>query len=484
MDTSDAPQPLVARRAPPLSGRLRVPGDKSISHRALMLGGLALGRSDITGLLEGDDVLATARAMAALGAGIERHPRPPPQGPDHGVGAGSAAEGPLWVVHGLGCGGLLEPETVLDLGNAGTGVRLLMGLLATHDLTAVLTGDASLRRRPMGRVTTPLALFGARFMGRCQGRLPLAIQGATNPVPVTYRLPVASAQVKSAVLLAGLNTPGETRVIEPVPTRDHTERLFAHFGLTLRREEDEDGAPIIVLPGQQDLRAGRPLRIPADPSSAAFPLVAALLVPDSHVILTGVGLNPARTGLFDTLREMGADIRILNPREEAGEPVGDLEVRASRLTGVRVPAERAPSMIDEYPILAVAAACARGSTRMEGLAELRVKESDRLAAMERGLVACGVAARIEGDDLIVEGGHRPPRGGVAVAVHLDHRIGMSFLVLGLVADEPIGIDDARAIDTSFPGFAAAMQTLGAPITRPDEPASPTPSPPTSAAGTE
>ncbi|CCG08819.1 3-phosphoshikimate 1-carboxyvinyltransferase [Pararhodospirillum photometricum] len=446
---ADRPLPLRARRADALIGSLRVPGDKSVSHRALMLGGLAVGRTTITGLLEGEDVLATAHAMTAMGARVER------------LAPGEA--GAVWQVDGVGVGGLAEPADVLDMGNAGTGARLLMGLVATHPITAIFTGDASLRRRPMARVIEPLSRFGATFLGRDGGRLPLALGGARAPLPVTYRVPVPSAQVKSAVLLAGLNTPGTTTVIEPIPTRDHTERMLGYFGATLTRTPAEDGGVVLALTGQPEL-TGAAVQVPADPSSAAFPLVAALLVEGSRVVLNGVGLNPLRTGLFDTLREMGADIRVLNPREEAGEPVGDLEVHASRLRGVTVPPERAPSMIDEYPILAIAAACAEGETRMEGLAELRVKESDRLAAMARGLAACGVRVAVEGDTLIVQGSGRPPQGGARVTVDLDHRIGMSFLVLGLVSAEPVAIDDGRAIDTSFPGFVALMGALGATIT--------------------
>jgi 3-phosphoshikimate 1-carboxyvinyltransferase len=415
-----------------------------------MLGGLAVGRTEITGLLEGEDVVATAKAMSAMGAKVER------------IADGAPDGGPLWLVDGVGVGGLMEPADVLDMGNAGTGARLLMGLLATHPLTAVMTGDGSLRKRPMKRVTDPLALFGARFMGRSGERLPMAVQGCAEPLPATYRVPMASAQVKSAVLLAGLNTPGETTVIEPTPTRDHTERMLRHFGADLRVEEGEDGATVITLVGQPEL-TGKAIVVPADPSSAAFPLVAASLVPNSHVILTGVGMNPQRIGLIETLREMGADISIRSPREEAGEPVADLDVRAAPLSGIEVPASRAPSMIDEYPILAVAAAMARGDTRMHGLGELRVKESDRLTAMAEGLAACGVSVEVDGDTLIVHGKSEPPKGGATVPVNLDHRIGMSFLILGLITEEPVAIDDGRAIDTSFPGFASLMASLGATI---------------------
>lgn len=432
--------PLWASRAGGLAGEARVPGDKSISHRALMFGALAVGETVVEGLLEGEDVLRTAAAMRLLGAEVTR-----------------AADG-RWHLHGRGVGGLVEPDDVLDMGNSGTGARLLMGLLATHPFTSVLTGDASLRKRPMARVTDPLSRFGARFTGRSGGRLPLAVTGTDSPVPVTYTLPVASAQVKSAVLLAGLNTPGETVVIEPEPTRDHTELMLRAFGAELTVEDTAEGRRV-TLKGQPEL-TGRPVVVPGDPSSAAFPVVAALIVPGSHVIVRNVGMNPLRTGLFTTLREMGADLTLVNERVEAGEPVADLEVRHSALRGVTVPAERAPSMIDEYPILAMAAACASGETVMEGLAELKVKESDRLNGTANGLTACGADARVDGDRLIVRGSGAPPRGGAEIPVELDHRIAMSFLVLGLATAEPVGVDDAGAIATSFPDFVPLMTRLG------------------------
>jgi 3-phosphoshikimate 1-carboxyvinyltransferase len=423
-----------------LRGETRVPGDKSISHRALMFGALAVGETVVEGLLEGEDVLRTAAAMRLLGAEVVR-----------------LADG-RWRLHGRGVGGLAEPEDVLDMGNSGTGARLLMGLLATHPFTSVLTGDASLRKRPMARVTEPLSAFGARFTGRSGGRLPLAVTGTARPVPVRYVLPVASAQVKSAVLLAGLNTPGETVVVEPEPTRDHTELMLRAFGADLRVEDTLEGRRI-ALTGQPEL-TGRPVVVPGDPSSAAFPVVAGLIVPGSHLIVRNVGLNPLRAGLFTTLRDMGADLTLVDERVEAGEPVADLEVRTSALRGVTVPAERAPSMIDEYPILAMAAACATGETRMEGLAELRVKESDRLTSTAKGLTACGVAATVEGDTLVVRGSGRPPRGGAMIAVDLDHRIAMSFLVLGQATEQPVGVDDGAAIATSFPDFGPLMARLG------------------------
>jgi len=440
----DGPIPASARRAERLSGAARVPGDKSISHRALMFGALAVGESRVEGLLEGEDVLRTAAAMRAMGATLDRD-----------------ADG-VWTVRGVGVGGLAEPEDVLDMGNAGTGARLLLGLVATHPITAVFTGDASLRGRPMARVTTPLSQFGATFMGREGGRLPLAVRGNPAPTPVTYTLPVASAQVKSAVLLAGLNTPGVTTVIEPVATRDHTERLLTGFGADIAVSIAADGVRTIRLVGQPNLHPCD-VAVPADPSSAAFPAVAALLIPGSDVVLPGVGTNPLRFGLFQTLREMGADIALENQRAAAGEPVADLRVRASALKGVEVPPERAPSMIDEYPILAVAAACAEGTTRMRGLAELRVKESNRFEAVVRGLAACGAAVEAVGDDILVHGAGQPPKGGAAIAANLDHRIAMSFLVLGSVSEAPVSIDDVRSVDTSFPGFAALMNGLGARI---------------------
>src|SRR5579875_1078978 len=425
-DPPRSPTPLTAARpAMPLAGRLRVPGDKSISHRALMLAALAVGRTEITGLLEGEDVLATARALVALGAAVTR------------LGAGR------WNVDGVGIGGLAEPEQVLDLGNSGTSARLLLGILATHPLLAFLSGDASLRRRPMGRVIAPLSQMGARFLARSGERLPLAVAGAAEPLPITYALPVPSAQVKSAVLLAGLNAPGETTVIEPQPTRDHTERMLRHFGAAVRIEADEGGAKRITVTGFPEL-VPAPITVPGDPSSAAFPAVAALIVPGSEVVIEGVGVNPTRTGLFDSLREMGA----------------------GALSGAEIPAERAPRMIDEYPILAVAAACARGRTLMRGLAELRVKESDRLAAIADGLARCGVRVAVTGDDLIVDGDGRPPAGGARIATALDHRIAMAFLVLGLATREPVAIDDAAPIATSFPGFVALMEGLGARIAEP------------------
>ena len=441
----EMPKPLTAARPRmPLTGKIRVPGDKSISHRALMLGALAVGRTEISGLLEGEDVLATAAAVNALGA----HTSP-------------AGDG-LWAVDGVGVGGLIEPEDLLDLGNSGTAARLLLGILATHPLTAFVTGDASLRRRPMGRIVEPLSRIGARFVTRKGARLPLGISGAVEPVPISYLLPVPSAQVKSAVLLAGLNTPGATTVIEPQPTRDHTERMLRHFGATVTTEPVQGGGKRITLEGYPELAAAS-IAVPGDPSSAAFPLIAALIVPGSEVTIEGVGINPLRTGLLECLREMGANITLLNERDEGGEPVADLRARAGPLKGADIPAERAPRMIDEFPILAVAAACASGRTVMRGLAELRFKESDRLAGIAAGLAKCGVRVAVEGDDLLVEGAGNFPAGGATIESQLDHRMAMAFLILGLAANEPVRIDDAAPIATSFPGFLSLMNGLGGEI---------------------
>ena len=438
------PRPLISGRpSAPLHGAIAVPGDKSISHRALMFGALAIGETRIEGLLTGEDVLRTAAAMRALGAEVTQTP--------DGV----------WRVAGRGVGGLTEPADVLDMGNSGTAARLLCGILATHPLFAVMTGDASLRKRPMRRVIDPLTATGARFASREGGRLPLAIEGARDAMPLDYRVPVPSAQVKSAVLLAGLNARGITRVEEPEATRDHSENMLRHFGATVRVELAGAGR-IIELQGQPELLAADVV-VPGDPSSAAFPLVAALLVPGSRVIIGGVGLNPLRTGLFTCLEEMGASIVIQNRRTEGGEPVGDLDVTAGPLRGADIPGERAPSMIDEYPILAVAAACAAGTTRLRGLKELRVKESDRLSATAALLSVNGAKVEIEGDDLIIHGTGAPPAGGGAVETHMDHRIAMSALVLGMATASPVTADDAGFIDTSFPGFAALMNGAGAAI---------------------
>jgi 3-phosphoshikimate 1-carboxyvinyltransferase len=439
------PTPLSA--GPPagaLRGAIRVPGDKSISHRALMLGALAIGRTRVTGLLEGEDVLATAAAMRQLGAAVTRE------------------KDGSWSVDGVGVGGLGEPGNVIDLGNSGTAGRLLLGILATHRLTAFVTGDASLRSRPMNRVVEPLSRFGARFVTREGGRLPVAVTGAASPVPLDYTVPVPSAQVKTAVLFAGLNTPGLTSVVETEATRDHGERMLRHFGAELSIEPLPAGARRIALRGQPELAAA-PVAVPGDWSSAAFPIVAALITPGSEVTIEGVGINPLRTGLLESLAAMGARIERQNQREEGGEPVADLVVRAAALSGADIPADRAPRMIDEYPVLAVAAACARGRTVMRGLAELRVKESDRLAATARGLAANGVAVEIDGDTLIVDGNGTPPQGGGTIATALDHRIAMAFLVLGLGCRRAVTIDDGATIATSFPDFVPLMNGLGAGI---------------------
>ncbi len=438
-------KPLRSSVTGALAGTIRVPGDKSISHRSLMLGAVAVGETVIHGLLEGEDVLHTAAAMRLLGAQAER-----------------GGDG-VWRVRGVGLGGLGEPAQVLDMGNSGTAARLLMGLVASHPITCVFTGDASLNKRPMARVTGPLEQMGARFVGRSGGRLPLTVVGSDRTVPITYRLPVASAQVKSAIILCGLNTAGTTTVIEAEPTRDHTELMLRHFGATVTTERLEDGALAVSVVGQPEL-TGREIVVPGDPSSAAFPAVAALLRPGSEVLLPGVGMNPHRTGLYTTLVEMGANIAFENRRDEAGEPVADLRVKHGPLKGIVVPADRAPSMIDEYPILAAAAACAEGTTVMLGLKELRVKESDRLAMVADGLTKCGVKVEVGADDsLTVYGTGKPPQGGATVATAMDHRIAMSFLVLGMATAEPVRVDDGAFIETSFPGFVDLMNGLGAKI---------------------
>lgn len=410
-----------------------------------MLGGLAVGETVISGLLEGEDVLATAAAMKAMGAKIYKS--------DDG----------LWHTYGVGIGGLHEPAEVLDMGNSGTSTRLLVGLVAGHPITAFFTGDKSLVKRPMRRVMTPLEMMGAQFMTRSEGRLPLGVKGAENPLPIEYRLPVASAQVKSAILLAGLSAPGQTTVIEEHPTRDHTENMLRHFGVEVVTEQLEDGATAIRVTGQQELQPCA-IDVPADISSAAFPLVAALLIEGSEIKLPCIGMNPLRTGLLDVLKEMGADIERVNQQTEAGEQVAGLLIRGKGpLKGIDVPTEIVPRMVDEFPVLAMAAACAKGTTRMSGLAELRVKESDRLALVAKGLEECGVNIEMGEDSLIIHGTGKPPKGGALVETELDHRIAMSFLVLGCASEEPIEIDDYRPIATSFPGFVELMNDLGAEI---------------------
>ncbi|OUD09990.1 3-phosphoshikimate 1-carboxyvinyltransferase [Marivivens niveibacter] len=447
MSGHGTPIPMISRKCGPLNGVANVPGDKSISHRSLILGALSVGKTEITGLLLGEDVLDTAKAMRAFGATVV----------DHGEGN--------WSVEGVGVGGFKEPENVIDCGNSGTGVRLIMGCMATSPITATFTGDASLNSRPMGRVTDPLMLFGAKSYGRQGGRLPLTIVGAENPVPVTYKTPVPSAQVKSAVLLAGLNAPGKTVVIEQEATRDHTERMLQGFGAELTVEETDEGR-VITLTGQPELKA-QTIIVPRDPSSAAFPVCAAIITEGSDVLVPNIGLNDTRAGLFTTLREMGADLEYENLREEGGEPVADLRAKYSpNLKGIEVPPARAASMIDEYPVLSVVAAFAAGDTVMKGVKELRVKESDRIDAMAKGLRAAGVTVD-EGDDWwIVKGqGFGNVKGGATVESRLDHRIAMSFMVMGMATNEPMRVDDGSPIATSFPIFEPLMAELGAAITR-------------------
>ncbi len=438
------PAPIPRRFAAtgPLRGRIRVPGDKSISHRALMFGALAIGETRVTGLLEGEDVLATAAALRAMGAAIERE------------GNGT------WAIHGTGVGGLLQPRTALDMGNSGTSTRLLMGLVASHGITATFTGDASLSQRPMNRVIEPLSRMGAQFHGAPGGTLPLTMEGMTPAIPIEYRLPVASAQVKSAVLLAGLNTPGITSVVEPVPTRDHTERMLKGFGAALEVEET-DGARIIRVTGERDL-APQNIVVPGDPSSAAFFIVAATLVEGSELTIGNVGLNPTRAGLIAVLRAMGADIAELDRREVGGEPVADLRVRHAPLTGIEIDPALAPSMIDEFPVLFVAAALAHGTTRTTGLEELRVKESDRLSAMATALGLVGAQVTETPDGLTIEGtGGEPLPGGGPVPTQLDHRIAMSMAVAGLASRAGVEVDDTRPIATSFPTFEELLAQAGA-----------------------
>ena len=440
---SNLPQePAASRTANGLKGEVSVPGDKSMSHRSLMLGTLAVGETPIRGLLTGEDVMATAEAMRRLGAVIER-------------------DGDDFQVSGVGVGGLREPMLPLDMGNSGTSTRLILGLLATHDLTAVVFGDASLNKRPMARVTDPLSQFGARFMARSGGRLPLAVQGTADAVPVRYVSPVASAQVKSAVLLAGLNAPGETTLVETTPTRDHTERMLRGFGAIVNSEATDDGLAITLV-GQPELRA-TPVMVPGDPSSAAFLAVAGTIVPGSALTIANVMQNDHRTGLFQSLRDMGADLALLNSRKVAGETVADVRVASSSLKGCLIPADRAPSQIDEYPILSVAAAVASGTTRMEGLEELRVKESDRLAGIIDMLGAAGVVTRSGEDWLEIDGLGGPVPGGGLVETQLDHRRAMSTLILGMVAEKGMRVDDRNCILTSFPTFVTLFNDLGADI---------------------
>jgi 3-phosphoshikimate 1-carboxyvinyltransferase len=448
-----APQQLSSSRCHCLSGDFTPPGDKSISHRSVMFGGIADGTTTVRGLLEGEDVLHTVAALRAMGALIYKD------------------ENGVWHITGVGTAGLQAPTEILDMGNSGTSARLLIGLVSGCAINAHFSGDASLCQRPMGRVIEPLLRMGATFSSfpstsagfdNAGGKLPLSVTGTAHPVGITYELPVASAQVKSAILLAGLGVDGVTTVIERTPTRNHSENMLRGFGANVSVTKREDGADIISITGRPHLVA-QDIVVPADPSSAAFPLVAALLCPGSHVTLRNVGLNPRRAGLIETLIEMGADIVFENHRTEGGEPVADLIAKGGELSGIDVPPQRAASMIDEYPVLSVAAACAKGTTRMRGLGELRVKESDRLALMAQGLAQCGVQVDVEGDDLIVHGTGVPPQGGVTVTTAMDHRIAMSFLVLGTRTAKPTCIDDGSFIATSFPGFVTMMNGLGAKI---------------------
>jgi 3-phosphoshikimate 1-carboxyvinyltransferase len=447
MSAHGAPIPMTSHKCTGLSGVVEVPGDKSISHRSLIFGAMALGKTEISGLLEGQDVLDTAKAMEAFGASVTNH------------GDGN------WAVHGVGVGGFSEPDGVIDCGNSGTGVRLIMGAMATHDMTATFTGDASLNKRPMARVTDPIALFGAEAYGRKGGRLPMTIVGAKHPVPVRYTVPMPSAQVKSAVMLAGLNAPGETVIIEKEATRDHTERMLVGFGAEVDVEITAEGR-VITLRGYPELKP-QTISVPRDPSSAAFPVCAALITEGSDILVPNIGLNPTRAGLYTTLREMGADLVFENERLEGGEPVADLRAKFSpNMKGIEVPPERAASMIDEYPILSVVASFAEGDTIMRGVKELRVKESDRIDAMAKGLRANGMDID-EGEDWWIihgKGMGNVPGGGLA-ETFLDHRIAMSFLILGMGSEKPVHIDDGGPIVTSFPNFEPLMSALGAKLTR-------------------
>lgn len=447
MSGHPTPIPMTSRSCGPLRGEAHVPGDKSISHRSLILGAMCVGQTHITGLLEGEDVLDTAKAMEAFGATVTNH------------------GGSEWTVTGVGVGGFAEPDQVIDCGNSGTGVRLIMGAMATSPITVTFTGDASLNSRPMGRVTDPLALFGTQTVGRNGGRLPMTLVGAADPVPVHYTVPVPSAQVKSAVLLAGLNAPGQTVVIEKEATRDHTERMLQGFGATLTVEETDEGR-VITLTGQPELNP-QTIVVPRDPSSAAFPVCAAIITPVSDVLVPNIGLNPTRAGLFTTLQEMGADLVYENMREEGGEPVADLRAKFSpNLKGITVPPARAASMIDEYPVLSVVAAFAQGVTDMQGVKELRVKESDRIDAMAKGLRAAGVTVDEGPDWWKVTGlGHGNVPGGVKVKSQLDHRIAMAFMVMGMATQKPMSLDDGSPIATSFPIFEDLMGRLGAQFVR-------------------
>lgn len=440
MSHTENPKPRASLAGNALIGSMRVPGDKSISHRSMMFGAMARGRTTVSGLLEGDDVLATAQAMRQLGAKIEK-------------------SGESWLVDGVGVGGFLAPESDFDFGNAGTGARLTMGLTGIYPFVSRFIGDASLQSRPMGRVLDPLRAIGVEVIEHDNNRMPISLRGPKTPLPINYRVPMASAQVKSCILLAGLTIPGETLVVEPIMTRDHTEKMLAGFGADISITTDENGERTIRVQGLPDF-VGQTITVPGDPSSAAFPLVAALIVPGSDVTIENVLLNPTRTGIIDTLIEMGGDITLINKRVSGGEELADIRVKHSALKGVHVPASRAPSMIDEYPVLAIAAAFANGRTEMPGLDELRVKECDRLAAVARGLEANGVTCE-EGEDYLIVDGTGGVKGGGLVKTHLDHRIAMSFLVMGMASDNAVTVDDDAMIATSFPSFAADFTRLGA-----------------------
>ncbi len=436
------PTPFVSSKSGPLKGTAGIPGDKSISHRSLMFGGLAKGTTTVHGLLEGEDVLNTCAAMRAMGATITKN-----------------ADG-TWTTEGVGIGNLKSPSEPMEMGNSGTSTRLLAGLVAGHPITASFKGDASLSKRPMGRIIAPLETMGATFESTDGGKLPMTVKGATNVTAIHYKLPVASAQVKSAIMLAGLRADGITTVIETKPTRDHSENMLRHFGVQVDVEDLENGAQAVHLKGGQQMIAGKDIYVPSDPSSAAFPAVAALLCEGSDVLLPRIGMNPRRNGVFLCLKEMGADITFENERIEAGEPVADIRVRGTKmLQGIAVPESRVPSMIDEFPILFVAASCANGTTVCTGLDELRVKESDRLAVMAKGLEACGVKLEMGEDSLTIHGMGKPPKGGATIETALDHRIAMSFLIMGMVAEKPVTIDDIAPVATSFPNFVKLMTDL-------------------------
>ena len=436
---------LISQSSPPLRGKIKIPGDKSISHRALIIGASSVGKTRVNGLLEAEDIMATVNILRSAGVEISK-------------------EKNFWTINGLGVGGLASPKNILDFGNSGTSARLILGLLSTQGISAFVTGDSSLRKRPMNRVLVPLVKMGANFESFSEGFMPLYLRGTSEPVPIRYELSVPSAQVKSAILFAGLNTPGITTVIEPDKTRDHTENMLQSFGADILISKKNGGGRIISLEGEKELSATTVV-IPGDPSSAAFPGVAALLVPDSQITIEKVGINPLRSGLIETLIEMGADIEVTNITDSGGEKIGDITFCHGRLNGTDVVASRAPSMIDEYPIAAIAAAFAKGKTRFQGLGELKVKESDRFKAIIDGLTACGVGVKAKENDIIIDGCDGPPPGGAIIAANLDHRIAMSYLVLGLASKNPVKVDGGNTISTSFPNFVGLMTNLGAIISQ-------------------